>query len=65
MMQAFFKTGSLPPPSAFHPCSDEEYLGAVLGFAQELSRYVVGRACEGDTSSIAICRTIIVQLNGS
>lgn len=28
------------------PCNDDEYIGAVLGFAQELARYVIGRAGE-------------------
>jgi len=45
------------------PCNDEEYMGAALGFAQVLSRYAVGRACDNDTASIAVCRTIITQLN--
>jgi len=31
------------------PCGDEEYVGAVLGFAQELSRYALGRAAEVST----------------
>ena len=63
LMQQFFATGKLASPSTLQPCSDEEYIGAVLGFAQELSRYVVGRASEGDEASIRICQSIIVQLN--
>lgn len=63
MMEHFFNTGSLAAPSALQPCNDEEYMGAALGFAQVLSRYAVGRACDNDTDSIAVCRTIITQLN--
>jgi len=63
MVQQFFATGRLASPSALQPCNDEEYIGAALGFAQELSRYVVGRASEGDEASIRICQSIIVQLN--
>lgn len=59
----FFKTGTLAPLSVVSPCNDEEYLSAALGFAQELTRYVVGRACDGDTDSIALCRVMILQLN--
>jgi predicted translin family RNA/ssDNA-binding protein len=64
MMQHFFETGALASPSTVGAfCNDEEYIGAALGFAQELSRYAVGRACENDTASIALCRRLIVQLN--
>lgn len=63
MMQHFFQTGKLASPSALQPCNDEEYVGAALGFAQELSRYVVGRASDGDEHSIRICQSLIVQLN--
>lgn len=63
MMQHFFQTGKLASPSALQPCNDEEYIGAALGFAQELSRYVVGRASDGDEHSIRICQSLIVQLN--
>ncbi len=62
MMQHFFDTGSLAAPSILQPCDDEEYIGAALGFAQELSRYAVGRASENDTSSIAICHRLIMQV---
>eukprot|EP00930_Biecheleria_cincta_P009513 TRINITY_DN111279_c0_g1_i1.p1 TRINITY_DN111279_c0_g1~~TRINITY_DN111279_c0_g1_i1.p1 ORF type:complete len:455 (-),score=105.44 TRINITY_DN111279_c0_g1_i1:92-1456(-) len=63
MMQNFFESGTLSPPSVLQPCNDEEYLMASLGFAQQLSRYCVGRACENDTNSIGICRELILQLN--
>lgn len=63
MMQQFFESGTLSPPSTVQPCNDEEYLMASLGFAQQLSRYCVGRACENDRNSIRICRELILQLN--
>ena len=63
MMQNFFNTGTLSPPSSLQPCNDEEYLLASLGFAQQLSRYCVGRACDNDRNSIRICRELILQLN--
>jgi len=63
MMQYFFTTGRLASPSLVQPCNDDEYIGAALGFAQDLSRYVVGRACDADEASIAICRTLVIQLN--
>jgi predicted translin family RNA/ssDNA-binding protein len=63
MMQNFFESGTLSPPSVLQPCNDEEYLMASLGFAQQLSRYCVGRACENDRNSIRICRELILQLN--
>lgn len=64
MMHHFFDTGLLADPTHFQPCNDEEYLAAALSFAQELARYSVGRACEDDHHSIAICRDLILQLNG-
>ena len=63
LMQNFFATGKLASFSALQPCNDDEYMGAALGFAQELARYVVGRASEGDEASIGLCQALIVQLN--
>jgi len=63
MMQHFFDTGALAAPSLLQPCDDEEYVGAALGFSQELSRYAVGRACENDTTSIEMCRNLIMQVS--
>ena len=40
----FFQKGRLISLSDMSPCTDEEYIGATLGFAQELSRYAMGRA---------------------
>jgi predicted translin family RNA/ssDNA-binding protein len=64
LLQHFFATGTLASLNAIQPCSDDEYIGAIFGFAQELARYVVGRASDGDKSSVAICRTLVAQLNG-
>ena len=63
MMQHFFATGKLASFSVLQPCNDDEYIGAALGFAQELARYVVGRASEGDERSIGLCQALIVQIN--
>lgn len=46
LMLQFLQTGRLSSLSQMAPCGDEEYLGAVLGFAQEMSRYALGRAAE-------------------
>lgn len=59
----FFSHGTLASHASVQPCNDEEYLGSVLGFAQELSRYVIGRACEFDVQSISLCRSLINQIN--
>jgi predicted translin family RNA/ssDNA-binding protein len=63
MLQHFFKTGTLPSQKAID-CGDEQYLGAALNFSQELSKYVIGRACECDIKSISICKKLVSQLNG-
>ncbi len=42
----FFQTGKLARQSDFTFCNDEEYIGAVIVFCQELCRYAVNRACE-------------------
>jgi predicted translin family RNA/ssDNA-binding protein len=63
IFRSFFLTGLLVPPSAVPMCNDDEYVGAVLGFAQELARYAVGCAIENDTTSISICRSLLVELN--
>ena len=46
MYYYFFTSGLLVAPSELQPCNDEEYIGAALGFAQEIPRYVIGRATE-------------------
>jgi predicted translin family RNA/ssDNA-binding protein len=64
LLQNFFLTGKLVSPSEAQPCNDDEYLGGVIGCAQELARYVIGKASEGDFASISICRTLVTELNG-
>ena len=64
LLQKFFLTGKLVSPSEVQPCNDDEYIGAVIGCAQEISRYVIGKAAEGDFVSITICRSLILELNG-
>lgn len=59
----FFSRGKLASHEAVQPCNDDEYLGSVLGFAQELGRYVIGRACDFDAQSISLCRSLINQIN--
>jgi hypothetical protein len=46
LMHHFYMTGTLLAQEAVSPCNDEEYIGAVLGFAQELARYCIGRGCD-------------------
>jgi hypothetical protein len=47
MMFYFYKVGMLLPQSIATPgFSDSEYLGAAIGFAGELARYAINRACE-------------------
>ena len=46
LYQKFFETGALASKTEVQPCSDEEYIGAALGFSQELSKYAVNRALE-------------------
>jgi predicted translin family RNA/ssDNA-binding protein len=63
LLSLFFSTGRLARLSDCQPCSDEEYLMACLGFAQELTRYSTGRAIVGDTDSIGLCRDLCNDLN--
>jgi len=64
LLYKFYTTGRLASQSELSICNDEEYIGSVLSFAQEISRYVLGRACEGDIDSIETCRQVVLQLNG-
>eukprot|EP01034_Spumella_vulgaris_P025994 gene25994-32511_t len=64
MLHQFFVTGRVPSQSQMQPCNDDEYIGAVLSLAQEISRYVIGRACENDIGSIDLCRALVTQLQG-
>jgi hypothetical protein len=42
----FFTSGALMKKKDIEFCNDEEYLGAVIAFSQELARYAVTRAGE-------------------
>ena len=63
LFHSFFLTGKLVGPSEIAVCNDDEYIGAILGFAQELSRYAVSCAIENDVDSIALCKRVLVELN--
>lgn len=63
LFRQFFLTGRLASPSFIGVCNDEEFLGATLGFSQELARYAVACAVENDMHSISISRQLLVQLN--
>ncbi|RYH28316.1 hypothetical protein EON65_12700 [archaeon] len=63
MLFRFFTEGRVPSQQTFAYCMDDEYIGALTGFAQELSRYTTNRACENDILSIEISRRLVTQLN--
>lgn len=63
MLHRFFTEGRVPSQQTFGYCMDDEYIGALTGFAQELSRYATNRACESDVMSIEISRRLVTQLN--
>ena len=44
---------------------DEEYLGGVIGFAQDLAKYGIGRATVRDLVSVEIARDLVAQLLAS
>jgi predicted translin family RNA/ssDNA-binding protein len=44
--------------------SRDDYLGGVMGFISELSRYALGRATNGDKKSVLLCRDAVEELNG-
>jgi hypothetical protein len=46
MLYHFYTVGTIPSLSSIQYCNDDEYIGALTGFARELCRYVVNRACE-------------------
>lgn len=64
LMKHFFENGTLCGPASLDNPDDEVFIGALLGFAQELSRYVVGRACDNDVNSIYLCKAIVTQIQG-
>ena len=63
LLRHFFVTGRLCPMSECANVTGEEYLAGCLRFAADLSRYVVGRATEGDERSIRICQRLCNNLN--
>lgn len=63
MLVEFFSTGKLASPSSISLCNDEEYIGASIGWAQELSRYALQRAIDGETSSVEIVRCALTELH--
>jgi hypothetical protein len=48
--------GSIASQSSLIICNDNEYIGALLSFAQEINRYATDRACE--VSLFSICLSI-------
>ena len=55
----FFESGVLPPRSALPRLEDSEYLLGCMAFCQELSRYAIGRATEGDVGSVLACKELV------
>lgn len=64
LLHRFFQEGRLATQASLQPCNDNEYIGAVLTFAQLLNEYALGRACEGDAESIELCLSVVSELNG-
>jgi hypothetical protein len=48
--------GSIASQSSLIICNDNEYIGALLSFAQEINRYATDRACE--VSLFSMCLSI-------
>ena len=59
----FLETGRFPPPS--EGLDDSEYIQGLLGGAENLAKYAVGRATAGDAGSIAVCRDGVKALQGA
>ena len=62
---AFVTTGRFPALPESDADVDNEYVGGLLGAAQELVRYATRRATVGDAESVAICRDGVAELNGA
>jgi predicted translin family RNA/ssDNA-binding protein len=62
----FFETGRLVKFSELRTgCFDDsEYIGGVIGLAQELNQYSVERSMAMDTASVVLCRDLVDALNG-
>lgn len=63
MLLDFFSTGKLSSPTSFPLCNDEEYIAASIGWSQELSRYALQRAIDGDVQSVEIVRCALTELH--
>jgi hypothetical protein len=68
LLLGFFSSGRLLPPGSVSYCTDDEYLSACLGMAQDLGRYCVNRACEvsegsSEGSSESYCTDLIYILS--
>lgn len=63
LLHRFFQEGKIATQSSLQPCNDNEYIGAVLTFAQSLNQYALGVACEGDVASIELCLGVLTELN--
>lgn len=61
LLQGFFSFGCILPPSSVPYCTDEEYIGACLNVAQDIARYCVARAREGDDDSVLLSRDLLDQ----
>ena len=61
----FVRTGRLVPLSTLaeiYECTDEEYLaGAIMGLAQDLQRYGLGRATVRDVDSVQAANSLMVE----
>lgn len=58
--QRFLQSADLLPPAA--PFTDEEYLGACMGLAQDLQRYGLGRATVRDVASVQAAADLVGDL---
>uniref|UniRef100_A0A7S3H6D8 Uncharacterized protein n=1 Tax=Spumella elongata TaxID=89044 RepID=A0A7S3H6D8_9STRA len=63
LLHHFFQEGKVATQSSLQPCNDNEYIGAVLSFAQSLNQYALGVACEGDVASIELCLGVLAEVN--
>eukprot|EP01032_Pedospumella_encystans_P012231 gene12231-14163_t len=63
LLHRFFQEGKVATQSSLQPCNDNEYIGAVLSFAQSLNQYALGVACEGDVASIELCLGVLTEVN--
>jgi predicted translin family RNA/ssDNA-binding protein len=64
MLSHYYQTGKLAPLSSFQSPAptDTEYIAAVIGFCQELSRYTLNRACSMDFPSVKLSKEMIIEI---